>query len=523
MLVLGKGRKLEPQVMDYNTSGRFALSELQNALNNYNAETLDSIVGSEDGDSYLAQEWSYVNEVKLREEFLTKVGSIVAFEYPQVQQLSTTGELMYDDDGQPIMIESYMNGGEAVTVVIPDYNKIALTMDEDIEYITKLFKSSGYGVDDYDWNNEITNLMLQYICDKGDLPTTTVEVTLPIGLNANNEPYIKDDSALDVVLFSSEDFHYMCAKFSQICLGWDGYKDEYYTVQEEQHNPEYDDWYALFIQYYEADNGKFDKRRSKWEPWFLRDENNNYVLDENGEKVVNYYSIKNEDGTDWIQPAETILVDVEKVRQVEDPWVEETGIMYNWIGQYYLQNEYTGSGSTITRVGDGSKDKPAGIGTSIITKVKDVDGNYQDVRVTLLGYWTGEDAITYAEKFSPKNRGFTTASVIKLITYEIKVENLEEKPITITSEMTLCDDNSNISSRTGTMYGFTEEFTLGVGEEIIINDWATSTELEQKYVCWGKSFGRNFSMVYFDVLAGTGDIPTYSAYEQFIGKSYIEE
>ena len=148
----------------------------------------------------------------------------------------------------------------------------------------------------------------------------------------------------------------------------------------------------------------------------------------------------------------------------------------------------------------------------------------------MMGYWTEQDAIDYAEKFSTKNRGFTTSSVVQLICYEIYVENLENQPITfLASEMTLTDKNTNISSRTGTMYGFSDEITLaahGDKEELdrtVINDWATSTELAQKYVCWGKDFGRLFSMVYFDCLAGTGEIPTYSAYKQFTGESIIED
>ena len=218
------------------------------------------------------------------------------------------------------------------------------------------------------------------------------------------------------------------------------------------------------------------------------------------------------------------MVDVDKVRQVPDEWVEETGILYNWIGCNYIQNNYDGKGDTVVRVGDGSIDKPAGIGTTIITKVLCTDGKYHDVRVALLGYWTEQNAIDYAEKFSSKNRGFTTSSVVQLITYEVSVENLENQDITfVSSEMTLTDKNSNISSRTGTMYGFSETVTVKAGETQIINDWATSTELAQKYVCWGKDFGRNYSMVYFDALAGTGNIPKYSAYEQFTGKSSIDE
>ena len=514
---------LVAQTYDYNTSGRYAVDQFQIALNTFDATKIDAIVGTEDGDSYIAQEWAYVNRDLRREDFIKKVTGVVKFTFPQVQQISTTGVAMYDDIGNPIMVDSMLNNGETIQVTIPDYHKMAVTMDEDKVYIQKLFKSSGYSEDDYEWYNNMANLMLQYICEKPSIPTTTVDIVIPVGLNVSGQPYIKEDTELDKLLFSSDDFHTMCAKFSQICLDWTGNKEEFYVVQEEQKNPEYDEWYNIFLEYYNADNGKFNKKTSKWEPWYLRDENNQYILDENGEKIVNYYSVKAEDGTDCIQPAEYILVDVVKSRQVPDPWVEETGILYNWIGQYYIKYEYQGIGDTIIRVGDGSKDRPAGIGTSIITKVKDVNGVYRDIRVSMIGYWTGEDAINYAEKFSSKNRGFTTTSVIQLITFELEIENLDDEPITITSELTLCDANSNPSSRTGTMYGFTEEFTVGAGKSIIINDWATSTELSQKYACWGKSFGRTYSMVYFDVLAGTGDIPSYSAYKAFTGESSMNK
>ena len=254
-----------------------------------------------------------------------------------------------------------------------------------------------------------------------------------------------------------------------------------------------------------------------------RDENNNLILDENGQKIVNYYSVKKEDGTDWIQPDETVFMEVEKTRQVESPWVEEDGCSYTWVGTYYVQNEYTGSNDTVFRVGDGTIDYPAGIGTSIQTKAMGSDGAWHDVRVSLIGYWTDQDAIDYSEMFDKRNRGFTTTSAIRLITFEVLVENLEDNDIEIVSAMALSDNNSNLSSRTGTMYGFTENVLIHPHEKVVINDWATSTELDQKYVVWGKGFDRQFSLVYFNVLAGTGYIPEYSAYEYFTGKSSIDE
>ena len=519
-----KGEPLVALNGDYDSSGKYAYDTLLSNLNNYSAENLDAFVGTENGDSYLAQEFAYVNGVALREEFITKMSSLVKFTYPQVSQLSTSGVEMKDESGNVIKIESLMNDGEAVTVTIPDYTKIAEGMDADKDYILNMYSTAGYKPEDYTYNDELTNLMCQYVCDLSEVPTVEVEVTMPIGTGTDGKPNISDDSALDDVLFGSVELRNMCAKFSQICEGYTGFKDEEYETEEEQDNPEWEKWNKLFQKYYKEDNGIFNENTSKWEPWYLRDDEDNFILDENGEKIVNYYSVKDKKGKDWIEPDKQIMVRVTKVRQVEDPWVEETGITYNWIGTHYLETAYDGKASTAFRVGDGSIEHPAGIGTTIITKVLCTDGNYHDVRVALMGYWTDQNAIDYAQTFSTKNKGFTTKSVIRLISYEVEIENLENVPITFeTTEMTLCDENSNITARTGTLYGYTETTTLQPKEKTFINDWGASTELEQKYVCWGKSFGRTYPMVYFNILAGTGEIPPYSAYELFKGNSAIED
>jgi len=508
LVISKKSGKSEESVVeiDYQNSGLFAYGKLLNALLSYDAYALDAAVGIEDGDSYLAQEWAYINGVQLRQEFVQKIGKTLKFEYPKLE------------DGR----DCPMNNGEYVTITYPDYEKMLATMDEDKMYIESLYKTSGYSETDYDFTDKLFNLMCQYIVDKVELPTTTAELRMPIIVGVDGMPVIGTDEALDDLLFGSEGIRNLSRKFSQLCLGWTGHKDEYYTEKEEQHNEEYDAWYAVFSAYFEADNGRFVKGRSKWEPWYLRDEANKFVLDENGEKIVNYYTVKDESGNDWVQPDETILVNVEKVRQVEDPWTEERGIPYTMVGTSYIQNTYAGKSDTSFRVGDGTLERPAGLGTSIITKVLCDNGSYADVRVTLKGYLTKQDAINYIESFSTKNKGFTVNSVVQLICYEVQVENLSKETITFSSEMTLCDANANISSRTGTVYGFIDSLTLKSGESGILNDWASSTELNQKYASWGKSFGRQFKMVYFDILAGTGDVPTYSAYEQFTGKSILD-
>ena len=175
-------------------------------------------------------------------------------------------------------------------------------------------------------------------------------------------------------------------------------------------------------------------------------------------------------------------------------------------------------------MGDGTVAHPAGVGTPIITKVLGTDGKYHDIKVTLKGYWVGQDAIDYAVTFSEKNRGFDPNSPVQLICYEVEVYNLEDKDFTFDSEMMLCDKSASKTGRTGTMYGFNYEgVTVKSKDSVIFNDWATSTELEQKYVAWGKSFNRQYEPVFFKVLAGTGEVPTYSAYTEFTGNSTIEE
>lgn len=517
--VVYKNNKLIPVEEDYQKSGRYAYDTLMTSLNTYDAEVVDKVVGQIDGDSYLAQEWSYANNNKVRQDFIKMVCSYVKFEYPQVPQLSTTGKEMKDKSGNPLLVVSSMNNGESVSVSHIDYNGVSAMMQEDKEAILNLYKSSDISTEDYEYEDEMVDLMLNYILSKSNLPVKSSNITMQVALYGT--PIIVDDTELDKLLFSSDEFHNMCDIFSQVATGFTGHAVEKYTVQEEQPNPEYSQWKIRFDAYYEESGGKFIKGVSRWEPWYLRDENNNFILDENGEKIVNYYSIKDENGNDWIQPSETVIVDVEKEKQVDVTWVKDSIIPYCFLGAYYCQNEYSGTFSPDVRIGDGTIENPAGVGTPIITKCLGTDGKYHDIKVTLTGYWTGKDAIDYAVSFSERNRGLDINSVIQLICYEVKIENLEKSDFTFKSDMFLADKNSNKSTRTGTMYGFLDKATVKAGESVIINDWATSTELAQKYVCWGSSFNREFSTIYFKVLAGEGNVPTYSAYKAFTGESGV--
>lgn len=509
----------KPMEYSYETSGRKVYDNLVSLINSYDAKNLDDFIGKGKGDSYIAQEWSYANKNSTREAYIKKITSLVKFSYPQVEQLSTKGTIMVDKDDNPIMIESFMNNGEKVIVSVPDWNKIAETMKNESDTIIEMGIMKNIKNTDYNYQDECFDLMLDYLLTIEEMPMTTTEVSIPISGGK-----IADDSELDNALFASDEYHDMCDQFDKIMTGYTGFKTETYIDKEEVHNPEYDEWYKIFKERYDADGGIFNKYTSLWEPWYVYDSNNKVQKDENGKWLVRYYSVKDEDGNDWIQPSKTILKDVEKVREVPDEYIPEKAVPYCFLGAWYAQNEYDGDVPSEVRVGDGTVDHPAGVGTPIITKVKGTDGKYHDCKITMLGYWVGTEGIDYAVSFSERNKGFDPDSPVQLICYEMRIDNLEDKDFTFDSEMMLCDKNASRTGRTGTMYGFSYEgVTVKAKDSLIFNDWATSTEIEQKYVAWGKSFDRQVEPVFFKVLAGTGKVPSYSAYKEFTGQSTLEE
>ena len=500
-VVINSRDKSQVVVEDPNKFDSATFDKFLSALNNYDATAIDELVGYESGDSWIAQEWSYANLDADKEDFIKAVCGSVKFIYPQ-------------------------SSSESIQVTIPDYNALSSAALADAEYIRKLYKSSKYKKSDYTYHTEVYDLALYYLDQKygTELPTTTVTCDLKA-----QSGIILDDSALDDLLFGSDEWHGYLDSFQKSMTGWTGMKDETYFEQERQLNPEYDEWFDIFIVYYEQDGGKYDaktdtfsgghfsKGKSKWEPWFKRDEKDpdKILRDENGEKIVNYFSVKKADGTDWIQPDRYIEVEVEKTRQVEDPFVPEDPIRYGYLGAHWISTHDCNYDTTI-QVGDGTIEHPAGIGTTLITKLLGTDGRYHDVKVTLTGYWVGQDAIDYAVEFSDKNRGFISDSVIQLICFEYRLENLEDEDFTFESgEYCLMNNSSSKSPRTGTMYGFKQGGTLKAHEPELFNDWYASTELEQKYLCWGTSFDRKYPVLYFMVLAGDGEVPPYSAYNQF--------
>lgn len=503
---------------DYNTSGKKVYDDLEAVLHSYTPESVDAFIGAESGDSYLAQEWSYANTNYTRETYIKFICTNTTFSYPQVEQLSTKGKVITDKSGNPVLVESPMNNGEPVIVTLPDFAVIAEQIESDADKIDDMAIQANIKDSDYDYQDKCFDLLLNYIMGVEEIPFISKECTIPIAGGK-----VTNDSELDTLMFASEDFRLACDAMDKLLTGFTGTAVEKYMEKEEVHNPEYDEWYKIFKERYDADKGIFNKHTSLWEPWYVYDENNILQYDENGNRLVRYYSVKDADGKDWIQPSKTIWKDVEKEHEVPVEYIPEKAVPYCFLGAWYAQNMYDGTVPSAVRVGTGTIDNPAGVGTPIITRVLAKDGKYHDVKVAVIGYWVGKDAIDYAVKFSEKNRGFDPKSPVQLICYEVQVFNLEDTEFTFDSEMMLCDKSASRTGRTGTMYSFNyEDVTLKPKGSAIFNDWATSTEIEQKYVAWGKSFNRQFDTVFFMILAGTGEVPEYSAYKEFTGTSVID-
>lgn len=399
------------------------------------------------------------------------------------------------------------------SVSVIDYSTIASSLDSD--KIMTLMSDAGLSPDDVDFSLRIQDVFCEYMLGLSEVPKTTVTVDLPVlrvDTSIGESPYyvvISNDRALDGVLFCSDEFHDLIDKFGQVSVGWTGTKSETYITQEEQENPEYTAWLELLNSRIEEYPTWSSNARCLYEPYYLRDENGNIVKDENGNKVVEFYVLfePNDSGKKvrdssspygyrYIpEPEHTIMVDVERERQVEDTWVEGSAFPYSWIGYWYVIE----NGLSV-RYGDGTQDYPLGIGTWSPTKLTLIDGSIVDAEIELVASYRGADAVQFALDMSEKNRGLDSTSVVELVICEFKITNVTDSTITFSPDMVLVDEFGSKLSRTGTVYGLPEEIVLGAGESVIVVDWCTSTDMSRYQVAWGRSFSVSTPMVFFDVV-----------------------
>lgn len=187
-------------------------------------------------------------------------------------------------------------------------------------------------------------------------------------------------------------------------------------------------------------------------------------------------------------------------------WEKYRFIQYDWVGFYSLMGtqDVTNSKDYIFPVGDGTKENPAGLNTPVTTYVFTTNSDGKEVkvpiRVTLLKVTYGSDAIKDIMKSDIRNRGIDPKSSTKYIYTEWKVENLSSTPISFEVSSGLSDAESNISARTGTMYGLKDLATLDSYQYVTLQDWYSSTELAEKYLVWGRDFAKREPLVWFKAL-----------------------
>lgn len=192
-------------------------------------------------------------------------------------------------------------------------------------------------------------------------------------------------------------------------------------------------------------------------------------------------------------------------------------ISHTWCGSYYLINEYDNANSQVEgltpQLGDGSREQPASVGTPVITYIftENSEGNEVKlpIRVTMTEFGVSQAAIDWFQGKDVQNRGYDVTSELQYCYYVFEVTNLSEETITINDNTSLCDINANCSARTGTIYGLQEEVILDPEETGVIESWGRSTELNLQYVIWGADFARREDPVWFRVLAGDLEDPTW--------------
>lgn len=175
----------------------------------------------------------------------------------------------------------------------------------------------------------------------------------------------------------------------------------------------------------------------------------------------------------------------------------------SWVGSYRLS---TGKTKVNPQLGDGTLDNPASVGTGVLyTQGVNKDGKVVDapIRVQLSEFRVGGDAIKWYEDHDARNRGFDVRSNVVQVGMVFTITNLSNEKLTIHDDSSIADDNGNLASRTGTVYGLQDTVTLEPGQSGKLESWTGSQAITGKDIIWGASYmnDKNRLPVYFRVLA----------------------
>ena len=175
----------------------------------------------------------------------------------------------------------------------------------------------------------------------------------------------------------------------------------------------------------------------------------------------------------------------------------------SWVGSYRLS---TGKTKVNPQLGDGTLDNPASVGTGVLyTQGVNKDGKVVDapIRVQLSEFRVGGDAIKWYEDHDARNRGFDVRSNVVQVGMVFTITNLSSEKLTIHDDSSIADDNGNLASRTGTVYGLQDTVTLEPGQSGKLESWTGAQAITGKDIIWGASYmnDKNRMPIYFRVLA----------------------
>ena len=404
-------------------------------------------------DSYIAQEIEYANGSENKVNFYKKMLSTIKYDSKDVPVKNIYGNDFIDRKTDKVVYEkSWVSEGEKVNLTYIDYSQIQI----DTALLSKIMSNSKLTFGATDYNNKLVDVFCQYMVEVEEFPTKTVEYT-PSIMQSGNEYIVTEDEdiKMDRLLFSSKEFCDFMDRFS--------------------------------IAAAKVSKGVDIRVSDTWNAW-------------------------------------NALSDEEKANKPEpDKYNYKEVIDKTWCGVYYLKNEYTTideNGNKVVgidaKIGDGTRENPAGFNTGVITnwmvttvnkKGKTVTRNYP-IKVSIVEYGVSEDAINWLESKNIKNRGIDITSEVQYCYYVFEIVNMSKKTLTITDNSGLCDENANNSPRTGNIYGLTTSVTLKPDEVGRIESWNRSTELNKKYVIWGRDYARRQPPIWFRVLAGDIDDPS---------------
>ena len=450
-------------VEDISTSGLGCIEAFVTSISTLDDDTIKGAIGD---DSYLAKEVEYANGDENKIAFLKKMVGTVSYEPTKVVAKNIYGYDMVERGTDDLVyVDSLVNGdGESVILHYVDYSNIPL----DTDAIAEIMGNHKLKIGDVDYSNKLVDVFVEYMLslDSSSIPLVSIDHVPNMIKGVEGYSMLADeDIMLDKLLFSSKEFSDLLVRFSEVASGT-------------EENLDWVEWNKLDSK----------KKNSTTEP----------------EKFV--YKLKTREEWDkWY-----VLSDSEK-KGVEEPLkYSSNDVMSNdWCGSYYLINGFDKPISA--EIGDGSKSNPAGLNTDVITYVladsSDSGNSVREsypIRIRLVDFKKSQDALDYFESKDYRNRGFDIKSEIQYVSYVFEVTNLSDTEIVVEDNSALSDGSENVSSRTGNIFGLSDSGVLKPNETCIIESWGSSTELESKYLIWGKNFKREVPSVWFRVLAASG-------------------